>query len=103
MDEDDHDCDYGDLNDYDQDIPLKVREAESAREDAARLELIVMEQREASQPPIDAFLVEVDEDDDDEDDDIFLSQELEAKLEASRLREEQLVAEVEAVRVVSTF
>ena len=103
MDEDDHDDDYGDVNDYDQDISLKVREAESAREDAARLELIVMEQREASQPPIDAFLVEVDEDDDDEDDDIFLSQELEAKLEASRLREEQLVAEVEAVRVVSTF
>ena len=109
MDEDDHDCDdgddddYGDVNDYDQDISLKVREAESAREDAARLELIVMEQREASQPPIDAFLVEVDEDDDDEDDDIFLSQELEAKLEASRLREEQLIAEVEAVRAVSTF
>ena len=39
---------------------MKVREAESAREDAARFELIVMEQREASQPPIDAFLVEVD-------------------------------------------
>ena len=59
MDEDDHDCDYGDVNDYDQDISLKVREAEAAREDAARLELIVMEQREASQPPVDAFLVEV--------------------------------------------
>ena len=39
-----------------------MREAEAAREDAARLELIVMEQREASsQPPVDAFLVEVDE------------------------------------------
>ena len=52
----------------------KVREAEAAREDAARLELILMEQREASQPPVDAFLVEVDEDvdedgDEDEDDD----------------------------------
>ena len=64
----------------------------------------MMDQREASQPPVDAFLVEVDEDgiDEDEDDDYFLSQELEAKLEASRLREEQLIAEVEAVRVVST-
>ena len=41
-----------------------MREAEAAREDAARLELILMEQREASQPPVDAFLVEVDEDDD---------------------------------------
>ena len=42
-----------------------MREAEAAREDAARLELIVMEQREASsQPPVDAFLVEVDEVDD---------------------------------------
>ena len=51
-----------------------MREAEAAREDAARLELIVMEQREASQPPVDAFLVEVDGDsdkdgDEDEDDD----------------------------------
>ena len=53
---------------------MKVREAESAREDAARFELIVMEQREASQPPIDAFLVEVDDDDgdgEDEDDDNY--------------------------------
>ena len=41
-----------------------MREAEAAREDAARLELILMEQREASQHPVDAFLVEVDEDDD---------------------------------------
>ena len=39
-----------------------MREAEAAREDAARLELILMEQREASQPPVDAFLVEVYED-----------------------------------------
>ena len=64
-----------------------------------------MEQREASQPPVDAFLVEVDGDGggEDEDDDYVLSQELEAKLEASRLREEQLIAEVEAVRVLSTF
>ena len=53
-----------------------MREAEAAREDAARLELILMEQREAShsQPPVDAFLVEVDEEvdedgDEDEDDD----------------------------------
>ena len=45
-----------------------MREAEAAREDAARLELILMEQREASQPPVDAFLVEVDEDDDEDGD-----------------------------------
>jgi len=63
-----------------------VREAEAAREDAARLELILMEQREASQPPVDAFLVE----------------ELEAKLEASRLREEKLVAEVESAHRASS-
>ena len=40
------------------------------------IELIMMEQREASQPPVDAFLVEVDDDDDDdggdEDDEYFL-------------------------------
>jgi len=57
-----------------------ARDAEAAREQAARLEVIMMEQREASQPPVDAFLVE----------------ELESKLEASKLREEQLIAEVEA-------
>ena len=34
---------------------------------------------------------------------VCLFQELEAKLDASRLREEKLVAEVESVRVVSTF
>ena len=45
-----------------------MREAEAAREDAARLEFILMEQREASQPPVDAFLVEVDEDDDEDGD-----------------------------------
>jgi len=60
----------------------KARDAEAAREQAARLEVIMMEQREASQPPVDAFLVE----------------ELESKLEASKLREEQLIAEVEAAR-----
>ena len=37
----------------------KARDAEAAREQAARLEVIMMEQREASQPPVDAFLVEV--------------------------------------------
>merc|ERR1712110_768989 len=59
-----------------------VREAEAAREEAARLELVLVEQRECSQPPVDAFLVE----------------ELESKLEASRLRESQLLAEVESAR-----
>ena len=37
----------------------KARDAEAAREQAARLEVIMLEQREASQPPVDAFLVEV--------------------------------------------
>ena len=43
-----------------------MREAEAAREEAARLELVLVEQREDSQPPVDAFLVEVGGDDGDQ-------------------------------------
>ena len=61
-----------------------------------KVELLEMEQREANKPTVDAFLVERKLT-------FAFFQELEAKLEASRLREEKLVAEVESVRVVSIF
>ena len=47
------------LGNHDGNYHPKARDAEAAREKAARLEVIMMEQREASQPPVDAFLVEV--------------------------------------------
>ena len=47
------------LGNHDGNYHPKARDAEAAREQAARLEVIMMEQREASQPPVDAFLVEV--------------------------------------------
>ena len=68
-----------------------------------KLQLIVMEQREANKPTvlIDFYgftrLVHQRKFH------FAFFQELEAKLEASRLREEKLVAEVESVRVVSMF